>query len=166
VVKVKSGWQRALAVLGPSIFLGLILLVSGSGKLPGQAEFIAALLQSFWTPPVAYFIGSCLPWVEVILGVLLLLGVFPRITAALCLPLFAGFMANNAWALSQGVEQFPRCGHCFGIWEELLGAISPLQALSLDIVLFCLALIILLFHPSGFLSFRPWFIKPKGGQNI
>ena len=153
-------------VLGSSLFLGLTLLVSGSGKLPGQAEFIDALLQSFWTPQVAYFIGYCLPWLEVVLGVLLLFGVFPRIAAGLSLPLTAGFMANNSWALSQGIEQFPQCAQCFGIWEEWLGSISPLQALCLDVVLFCLALIILLFHPGGFLSSRPWFIKRKGGQDI
>jgi len=157
---------KGLVILGASVLLGLTLLVSGSGKLPGQTEFIDILLQSFWTPPVAYFIGYCLPWVEIILGVLLLVGSLPRIAAGLCLPLIAGFIANNSWALSQGMEQFPECGQCFGILEEWLGAISPLQALSLDIVLFCLALIVLLFHPSDFLSFRPWFIKPKGGQNI
>jgi len=164
--QVEGRRQRALVILGPRVFLGLTLLIAGSGKLPGQAEFIDVLLQSFWTPPVAYLIGYCLPWAEVVLGVLLLLGVFPKIVAALCLPLTAGFMANNSWALSQGMEQFPECGTCFGIWEELLGAISPLQALCLDIVLFGLALTILLFHPGGFLSFRPWFIKRKGGQNI
>ena len=153
-------------ILGSSIFLGLTLLVSGIGKLPGQAEFIDALLQSFWTPSVAYFIGYCLPWVEIILGVLLLIGVFPRIAAGLSLPLTAGFMANNSWALSQGIEQFPQCAQCFGIWEEWLGSISPLQALCLDIVLFCLALIILLLHPRGFLTYRPWFIKRKGGENL
>jgi len=157
---------KGFATLGPSVFLGLVLLVSGSGKLPGQAEFIDALLQSFWTPTLAYFIGYCLPWVEVTSGVLLLMGSFPRIVAALCLSLTAGFMANNSWALSQGIEQFPQCAHCFGVWEELLGTISPLQSLCLDIVLFCLALIILLFYPGGFLSFRPWFIKQKGEQNI
>jgi len=151
-------------ILGSSLFLGLTLLVSGSGKLPGQAEFIDALLQSFWTPPVAYFIGYCLPWVEVALGVLLLIGVFPRIAAGLSLPITAGFMANNSWALSQGIEQFPQCAQCFGIWEEWLGAISPLQALCLDVVLFCLALIILLLHPGGFLTYRPWFVKRKGGE--
>jgi len=153
-------------VLGSSLFLGLTLLVSGSGKLPGQAEFIDALLQSFWTPQVAYFIGYCLPWVEVVLGALLLFGVLPRIAAGLSLPLTAGFMANNSWALSQGIGQFPQCAQCFGIWEEWLGSISPLQALGLDVVLFCLALIILLFHPGGFLTYRPWFIKRKGGQNL
>jgi len=155
---------KGFIILGSSIFLGLTLLVSGTGKIPGQAEFIDALLQSFWTPPVAYFIGYCLPWAEVALGALLLFGVLPRIAAGLSLPLIAGFMANNSWALSQGIEQFPRCGHCFGIWEEWLGSISPLQALGLDIVLFCLALIILLLHPGGFLTFRPWFIKRKGAE--
>lgn len=153
-------------ILGSSLFLGLTLLVSGSGKLPGQAEFIDALLQSFWTPQVAYFIGYCLPWVEVVLGALLLFGVFPRIAAGLSLPLTAGFMANNSWALSQGIGQFPQCAQCFGIWEEWLGSISPLQALGLDVVLFCLALIILILHPAGFLTYRPWFIKRKGGQNL
>lgn len=151
--------------LGSSLFLGLILVVSGSGKIPGQTEFIDALLQSFWTPPVAYFIGYCLPWVEIALGVLLLLGIFPRIAAALCLPLTAAFMANNSWALSQGVEKFPQCGYCFGILEEWLGSISPLQALSFDVVLFGLALIILLLHPGGFLTYRPWFIKQKGAKH-
>jgi len=153
-------------ILGSSILLGLTLLVSGTGKLPGQAEFIDALLQSFWTPAVAYFIGYCLPWVEVALGVLLLIGVLPKIAAGFSLLLTAGFMANNSWALSQGIEQFPQCAQCFGIWEEWLGSISPLQALCLDIVLFCLALIILLLHPGGFLTFRPWFVRRKGGENI
>jgi len=153
-------------ILGSSIFLGLVLLVAGFGKIPGQTEFIDALLQSFWIPPVAYFIGYCLPWVEAVLGVLLVIGVFPRIAAGLCLPLTAGFIANNSWALSQGIEKFPQCGHCFGIWEEWMGGISPLHALCLDVVLFCLALTILLLHPRGFLDFRPWFIKRKGKQNI
>jgi len=159
--ELKTGWQRNLIALGPSIFLGLTLLASGSGKVPGQTEFIDALLQSFWTPAMAYLIGYCLPWVEIVLGVLLLLGVLPRIVAALCLPLTIGFIASNSWALSHGVKQFPSCDYCFGKWEELLGVMSPLQALFFDIVLFCLALVILLFHPSGFLDFRPWFIKRR-----
>ena len=156
--------SKRLVILGASVLLGLTLLVSGSGKLPGQTEFIDILLQSLWTPSVAYFIGYCLPWVEIILGVLLLVGSFPRIAAGLCLPLTAGFMANNSWALSQGIEQFPECASCFGVWEEFLGAISPVQALGLDIVLFCFAFIIFLYHPGGFLNFRPWFIKPKGDR--
>jgi len=155
--------KMSIVILGSSLFLGLTLLVAGSGKLPGQVEFIDALLQSLWTPPVAYFIGYYLPWVEIALGVLLLIGVFPRIAAGLSLPITAGFMANNSWALSQGVERFPQCP-CLGIWEKWLGSLSPLSALCLDVVLFCLALIILLLHPGGFLDLRPWFIKRKSAK--
>ncbi len=148
-------------VVGSAILLGLTLFVSGTGKLPGQVEFVDALLKSFWTPSVAYFVGYCLPWVETGLGILLLLGLFPRIAAALCLPLIVGFMANNSWALIHGVERFPECAVCFGIWEEFLGALSPLGALLLDIVLLGLALIVLLLHREDFLKFQPWFIRRK-----
>ena len=157
--ETKTGWQGRLVALGPRIFLGLTLLASGSGKLPGQTEFIDALLQSFWTPAMAYLIGYCLPWVEIVLGVLLLLGVLPRIVAALCLPLTIGFIASNSWALSHGVKQFPSCDYCFGKWEELLGVMSPLQALCFDIVLFGLALVILLGVVHDLIAFRPWFIR-------
>ncbi len=146
-------------VRGSAIIAGLILFVSGIGKLPGQAEFIDALLKSFWTPVVAYFIGYCLPWLEAGLGILLLFGLFPRIAAVLCLPLIIGFIANNSWALSHGVEKFPQCGYCFGIWEEFIGVLSPLGALVIDIVLLGLALIVVLLHQGGFLKFQPWFIK-------
>jgi uncharacterized membrane protein YphA (DoxX/SURF4 family) len=135
--------------------------VAGTGKLPGQTEFIDALLKSFWTPAIAYVVGYCLPWLEMGLGVFLLLGLFPRIAAALCLPLIAGFMANNSWALIHGIEKFPECGFCFGIWEEFLGALSPLGALVLDIVLLGLALIVVLLYQGGFLTFQPWFIRRK-----
>ncbi|OIP27839.1 MAG: hypothetical protein COY46_02835 [Chloroflexi bacterium CG_4_10_14_0_8_um_filter_46_9] len=163
----KTGWQRNLVTSGPSIFLGLTLLASGTGKalifgeLPGELEFIDVLLGPFYTPTTVYLIFYCLPWAEIALGALLLLGVFPRIAAALCLPLTIGFMASNSYALSRGIEQFSTCAHCFGKWEILFGAMSPLQALCFDIVLFSLALIILLFHPTGVLHSRPWFIKSR-----
>lgn len=148
-------------VRGAAIIAGLILLVAGTGKLPGQAEFIDALLKSFWTPAVAYLIGYCLPWVETGLGILLLFGLFPRIVGVLCLPLIVGFIANNSWALIHGVEKFPQCGYCFGIWEELLGVLSPLGALVIDIVLLGLVLIVILLHQEDFLEFQPWLIRPK-----
>lgn len=148
-------------VIVSAVLIGLTLLVSGTGKLPGQTEFIFLLLKSFWTPTIAYFIGYSLPWLEIGLGIMLLLGLFPRIAAVLCLPLIGGFIANNSWALIHGVQEFPTCASCFGMWEEFLGSLSPLGALILDIVLLCLAFIVLLSHKEGFLTFRPWFIKRK-----
>jgi uncharacterized membrane protein YphA (DoxX/SURF4 family) len=147
----------------PIIFLAIILLVSGTGKLPGQTEFADVLLKSFWGPAMSYLVARVLPWAEVVLAAMLVLGIYTRIAAVLSLPLVAGFIANNAWAISQGVEEFPECGYCFGIFEKFMGSPSPLQSLYIDIALFCAALIIVFLHPRSFLSFRPWFIRKKQG---
>jgi len=163
--QLKKRWQRIVVIFVPCILLGLVLLISGVGKLPGQAEFADVLLGSFWTPTVATLISHVLPWVEVVLGAVLLLGVFPRLAATLSLPLLAGFMANNVWAISQGMEQFPDCG-CFGIFEELFGSLTPVQALSMDIVLILFAVTVIVFHPARFFSFGSWFAKRKGERII
>jgi putative oxidoreductase len=161
--QLKNRQQRILVIFIPCILLGLVLLVSGAGKLPGQAEFVDVLLGSFWTPTIAFFISHVLPWIEVILGAVLLLGVFPRIAAVLSLPLIVGFMTNNIWAISQG-KTFGSCG-CWGIFEELFGGMTPVQALGMDIALLFLALTIIILHPAPFLSFQSWFAKRKGEQN-
>ena len=158
-VRTKKNLYRLVVV--SAVLVGLILLISGTGKVPGQTEFIWALLKSFWTPGMAYFIGYCLPWIEIILGVLLIFGIFPRIAAAFFLPLAAGFIANNSWAVAQGMKKLPSCASCFGIWEEYLGSLSPLGALICDIVLLGMALVVLLLHQESFLNFRPWFIRRK-----
>ena len=162
----KSSYNRSRKILYPvvvtsAVLVGLTLLISGTGKIPGQTEFIWALLKSFWTPGMAYFIGSYLPWIEIILGVLLIFGILPRMAAALFLPVAAGFIANNSWAVAQGMEKLPACASCFGIWEVYLGSLSPLGALIFDIVLLGMALVVLLLHRESFIDFRPWFIRRK-----
>jgi uncharacterized membrane protein YphA (DoxX/SURF4 family) len=153
--------NRYWIVVGSAMLVGLTFLVSGTAKLPGQTEFADALLKSFWTPTVAYFISHYLPWIEICLGIFLLLGIFPRIAATLCISLILGFIANNSWALNNSIDKFPECAYCFGILEEFLGTLSPLGALILDIVLLYLALVVLLLHQEDFSTFRPWFIKRK-----
>jgi uncharacterized membrane protein YphA (DoxX/SURF4 family) len=148
-----------------AMLLGLTFFVSGLAKLPGQTEFADALLKSFWTPQLAHFISNIVPWIEACLGALLILGIFSRIAAILCLPLIIGFIANNTWALFNDVNEFSTCAHCFGVLEKYVGALSPLGALIVDIVLLCLALVVLVFGQKGFFKFQPWFInttKKKG----
>jgi len=161
----KGDWRRDLIALGPTTFVGLTLFISGVGKIPGQTEFVDLLLKSLWTPTMAYLIGHVLPVGEIILGLFLVFGIFPRIAAGLCLPLLIGFMANNSVAMSRGVGEFPSCG-CFGVWETLFGIVTPMQAMVLDVVLLMLAVIILVFHPTGFLHFRPWLIKKWKWEGI
>lgn len=162
---------RSIVSLVAGILLGLILLIAGSGKafgfgeMPGQTmQFIGAILPDAWlTPGVAYFIGDIffpyiIPWTELALGTLLLLRIWPRLMATISLPLTAAFMANNSWFINQGKTQFSSC-ECFGIWEEMFGTLTYVQSLSLDIVLFALALTIIFVHPGGFLSSPPWLAK-------
>jgi uncharacterized membrane protein YphA (DoxX/SURF4 family) len=162
---------RSIVSLVAGILVGLTLLIAGSGKafgfgeMPGQTmQFIGAILpNSLLTPGVAYFIGDILfpyiiPWTELSLSILLLLRIWPRLIAAISLPLTAAFMANNSWLISQGKAKFTSC-ECFGIWEKLFGTLTPLQALSIDIILFALALTIIFVHPGGFLSSPPWLAK-------
>jgi uncharacterized membrane protein YphA (DoxX/SURF4 family) len=162
---------RSIVSLAAGILLGLILLISGSGKafgfgeMPGQTmQFIGAILPDAWlTPGLAYFIGDILfpyiiPWTELFLGIFLLARMWPRLIATLCLPLVAAFIANNSWYISQGSIKLASC-ECFGIWEEIFGTLTHVQSLSIDIVLFALAMTIIFVHPGGFLSSPPWLAR-------
>ena len=162
---------RATVSLVASVLVGLTLLISGSGKvfafgeMPGQTMlFIGAILPDAWlSPGLAYFLGDIflpiiIPWTELCLGIFLLLRIWPRLFAAVTLPLTVAFMANNAWYISQGQTKFTSC-ECFGIWEKLFGTLTHVQSLSLDIILFGLALAVVLIHPGGFFSSPPWLAK-------
>ena len=155
---------RLVISLVAAILLGLTLLASGLGKLfanlPAETEFIDKLIPVFFmTPTLAYFIGYVLPWIELSLGILLILSIWPRLIAVLCLPLTFAFMANNSWMISQGMDEFPECAYCFGKLEEILGALSPLQSLCIDIGLFALALTIIFVRPGAFLSLPTWVAR-------
>ncbi len=163
-----SRWRWILIIVIPCILLGLSLLVAGIGKLPGltelgtfpgQTEFLDIIFGSFW-PTVAFFITDVLPWIEVVLGLALVLAIYPRIAAVLSLPLTAAFMTSNIWAITHG-EAFGSCG-CWGVFEALFGDMTPIQALGMDIVLLFFALIIIFWFPAPFLSFQSWFRKRKG----
>lgn len=164
---------RTRISLAASILLGITLLFAGSGKLigfgemPGQAlEFLDAIIPDvLLTPAVASFIGNVflpyiVPSVEVCLGILLILSIWPRLIALFSLFLSIIFMSSNFWLIRRGTEEFPSC-ECFGIWEKMFGTLTPLQALYIDIVLFALALTIIFVHPGGFLSSPPWAVKLK-----
>ncbi|MDA8124945.1 MAG: DoxX family protein [Deltaproteobacteria bacterium] len=153
--------RRLSMVLAPQLFYGLLFVVSGTGKLPGQAEFADVLLQSFWGPVPAFLIAHLLPWAELVLGMALILNLWPRLAAFAGIPLILGFIANNGWALFQGMDKYPACGYCFGVFEKWIGALSPLQSLVIDLFLLVSALAVLFFHPDRFFRFRPWPVGRK-----
>jgi uncharacterized membrane protein YphA (DoxX/SURF4 family) len=166
--KLDTRWRWIVIIVIPCVLLGLMMLVAGIGKLPGlselgtfpgQTEFFDVIFGPIW-PTVAFFINHILPWLEVVLGVALVLGIYPRIASIVTLPLIAGFMTSNLWAIAHG-KAFGTCG-CWGIFESLFTNTTPIQALIMDIVLLLFALIIIFWFPAPFLSFQSWFRKRKG----
>jgi uncharacterized membrane protein YphA (DoxX/SURF4 family) len=94
----------------------------------------------------------------VIMGLLLVIGLWPRFIAILVLPMVLGFMANNSFMISQGLEKYPDCT-CFGIWEQWLGGLTPTQSMYYDIALLILAVIIIIVQPGPFFSHTYWINK-------
>lgn len=147
---------------GAGIALGLIFVVAAIGKLLDQGG--ALRFKVFFTPFIdlltpafirAFFIW--LPWIELILGSLLIIGIAARLVAALASLLIAGFISNNAWLLAHGLGYEP-CG-CFGILDRIINAkLSTSGSLYIDIAMLALIAVILFCYQGSFLNIYPWFL--------
>lgn len=97
--------------------LGGVLLAAGAIKIPYPYKAAAAMRAYELLPnDLASFFGYILPWFEVGLGLLLILGVATRLSGligALLMVLFIGAIAS-AWARGLSID----CG-CFGGGGEI-----------------------------------------------
>ena len=94
------------------VVLGGVLLVAGALKV-GSPEVSARAVQAYQLLPfdVAAYIGYALPLAEIIIGVLLLLGLFTRAAASVSALLMVAFLIGIASAWVRGISI--DCG-CFG----------------------------------------------------
>lgn len=106
--------RRGLDLVGllARLTLGITLLVAGGLKL-GNPRGAARAVQGYEVLPfeMAAYVGYALPWIEVIVGVLLVLGLFTRVNALLGTLLMVAFVAGIAQAWVRGLTI--DCG-CFG----------------------------------------------------
>jgi peroxiredoxin/uncharacterized membrane protein YphA (DoxX/SURF4 family) len=150
-----------------AVIIGATFVVSGTGKLLGLEEvpaqivdLINTIIPAFMlTPWIINFLYHILipylfPLAELFLGLFLLIGFVPRLMAVLCLPLLSSFLLANIWSLVKG--GYSSCADCFGIWEQVFGALTPVQSLIYDIVLLCCAIAIIVIYPGKFLSSKQW----------
>jgi uncharacterized membrane protein YphA (DoxX/SURF4 family) len=149
--------------VGASILLGLIFVAAGLGKLLEQAETLEifyTLPAAFSTPALAGAVSFWLPIIELIVGLLLVTSVAAKPTVAFSLALIAGFIATNSWLLSQGLGDEP-CG-CFGIVETMAHfRLVVINSLYFDVGMLGLGLLILVYYPGKFFTFRPWFLARR-----
>jgi len=111
--KVAQPWLTLLARL----ILGAVLLVAGALKVPNLPKSAMAVRAYEMLPiPIANFLGYTLPWIEIGLGLLLIVGVTVKISGALgALTMLAFIIAiAQAWARGLSID----CG-CFGDGGEI-----------------------------------------------
>ena len=145
---------------GAAIILGLIFLVAGMGKLLQAEALQAYFLTPFaeFLPPAFYkavFLG--LPLVELIVGLLLIIGIAVKLMAIFSLGLIGGFIINNGLLLWRGLGHKP-CA-CFGAETPL--RLLIVDSLRLDTVMLALVLIILFCDQSNFFNVYPRFLARK-----
>ena len=94
------------------LVLGVVFLVAGALKVTTPEAFAKAT-QAYQLLPheLARYVGYALPTVEIILGLLLVLGLFTRLTAVLTSLLLVAFVIGIAQAWARGLTI--DCG-CFG----------------------------------------------------
>ncbi len=146
---------------GAGIILGLIFLVAGLGKLLNPTDSsIIFVFPEFLPTALDEFIFRWLPYIEVIIGVLLITGIAVRLVASLALAITVGMIANNSILLAQGFGDKP-CG-CFGEAERLAQLnLSVAGALYIDTAMLILGLMVFLFYRGKFINLNPWFLRGR-----
>ena len=141
--KIAQPWLTPLARL----ILGGVLVVAGALKV-GNLQKSAMSVRAYEMLPIwlANFFGYALPWVEIAIGALLILGVAVRIMGALGALIMLGFIIAiaQAWARGLSID----CG-CFGGG----GTIDPEDTKYLSTILrdigFLALGVFLYFYPKG-----------------
>lgn len=127
------------------LLLGGVLLVAGWLKITDLAGSVQSVVAYELFPyAVSQLVGSVLPVLEIALGILLLLGLFTRVSAALGAGLMLVFVAgiSSAWARGLSID----CG-CFGTG----GFVDPDETAYLPEILRDLGLAV----TGGWLAARP-----------
>jgi putative oxidoreductase len=128
-----------IALLIGRVILGAIFLYAAWVKLRSPWYMFAAAIDSYQMlpPPIVQFLAHTLPWFELLLGVLLVIGFQLRWIALLSAVILFGFWFSmlRAYGMGLGID----CG-CFGPGEK----VSPLT-LTRDGAMVLLALFLFWF---------------------
>jgi putative oxidoreductase len=92
--------------------LGGVLIYAGVVKVPNTPVFAAAVANFDILPPWGnWIVALALPWTEIVIGLLLICGLWLRYSAAVTVLMFLGFGGAVVLALARGIDI--ECG-CFG----------------------------------------------------
>ena len=124
------------------IIIGAIFLISGLAKISDPGRFILTLREFRLFPEVIVpFTAIWLPWLELLLGLCVLVGLLHRTSALILACLNAGFLAAILSVIVRGIEV--DCG-CFGMLADMLGLpdMADMKAVVRNVVFIGLCLLI------------------------
>ena len=127
--------QRSLSMF--RILLGTIFIISAVMKIPNLDEFVQVVMSYGILPyNLAELYGLVLPWAELIIGCMLVLGLFIRFASAVSALMIISFIVACCYAvLGQSTGMNNLCG-CFGETMPL----SHTHALAIDIPMLAISL--------------------------
>lgn len=141
--------RNKYTLLSIRLILGTILILAAAGKLPEPAKFVDVVTHYGLLPwSLARAYGLVLPWLELTLGVLLILGFLTRLAAGVSILMLISFIVANGTAVY--THDIAGCG-CFGFeyygtyGTGYLTFIKVSDALAIDVVMVLMALAILMY---------------------
>ena len=94
------------------VTLGLLLLIAGYLKVQDNTALLETVAYITWVPTVLQsFVIDALPWIELLVGGLLISGVFKKLAIPVGALIYSGFFVFAIYGLGSGMEG--DCG-CFG----------------------------------------------------
>ncbi|MEV0584899.1 MauE/DoxX family redox-associated membrane protein [Nonomuraea sp. NPDC050310] len=111
------------------LILGVVLIVAGVPKFRDQIQSVTAVKAYRILPEsAATVVGHALPIVEIVVGVLLIVGLLTRVAGLIGGLLMLAFVFGIAWAWAKGLKI--DCG-CFGGGGQLKGGEEPTYLLDI-----------------------------------
>jgi uncharacterized membrane protein YphA (DoxX/SURF4 family) len=149
---------RYKIAFGASMALAVVFIVAAVGKLLGHGAFLLTVSTFVLNPGFAAMLATWLPWLELAVGLCLLVGIVPQIVSGVSVLLVAAFILHNVWMIINGFGH-EACG-CLGLMERIFGGnMSTTTSLYVDIGLIVLALAVYFLYPGRVLNVRPWFFR-------
>jgi uncharacterized membrane protein YphA (DoxX/SURF4 family) len=134
--------------------VGITLVIASVGKLSSGGVFVEEVKDYHLLPDaLAQVYGSALPWVEIVVGCLLIVGLITTFAAGIAVLASLSLIIANAVVLARGLNL--ECG-CFGD----LAALQTREAIIIDSVMLMMALLILV-RRRDFLSVDLWMRRRR-----
>ena len=149
-----AGLKRPIIELLMRLILGMVLIYSSWHKILEPDRFVEVLIQyQIFPAPSIGLIAVLVPFLQLTAGAALVLGIYPRSAALLCVLMLLLFTVTLGVNVLRG-HQFD-CG-CFSIGQS--GGMSPKISILRNLILLTMGL-----YVAWFPSRRRACLKPSGG---